>query len=443
MSTESQAVVIGGGIAGLCAAAALARRFDRVVVLETHAASSDARAHSPPLAWRGQRALARLLPSALLRLEADGVVRADIGALMRWFVGGEWTPPQALGLETTGLSRATLEQRVRESCAELDNVEIRRDVAVAGPVQRWRRVRGVELYDGQLVKAELVVDASDGARSPDWLRSLGVARIAEQAVELGLTVVSGVFELPAGESLDAGLAIHPLETRRGGAMVAPIEDGRVSVTLFGYHGDAPPAELDELCRWARALPHAAIAELLARARLVGALDRRTHARQVRRQLGASLGLPRGYLVVGEALCSIDPILGHDVAVAAMQAELLLELEPGAGTRRWQRKLARVAAAAWKLGASEARCGRSPLAWVRRWCVDQLLTQAARDAEIQARFVRVIHLVDAPRRMLAPAMLRRCVGGYLGRRKVAVQEPRALTMGIPEYVLETHYSSGHR
>lgn len=119
----SHAIVMGASFAGLCAAAALARNFHRVTVIEREPEPS-------PEQWRR-------------------------------------TSPDELEL--------------REQLQRNHRVELCFGEQVEQPIHRKGRVTGVRLRDGSQLHAELVVDASGrSSRSPTWLYGWGYGVVVEQ-----------------------------------------------------------------------------------------------------------------------------------------------------------------------------------------------------------------------------------------------------------------------
>ena len=83
---RSHAIVVGGGIAGLCAARALSDRFERVTLVERdrfragfeHRAGTPQSHHVHALLLRGSLELERLFPGLENELIAAGAARMDI-----------------------------------------------------------------------------------------------------------------------------------------------------------------------------------------------------------------------------------------------------------------------------------------------------------------------------------------------------------------------------
>src|SRR5438046_10696374 len=121
-----QGVVIGAGMAGLTAAAALADHFDDVVVLERDSLPSEAlhRAGTPQarhvhgLLLSGQRALSELFPGFERDLARAGAVPLRAGLDVRVERAGyDPFPQRDLGWSGYAASRPTIERAVRR-CVE-------------------------------------------------------------------------------------------------------------------------------------------------------------------------------------------------------------------------------------------------------------------------------------------------------------------------------------
>jgi 2-polyprenyl-6-methoxyphenol hydroxylase-like FAD-dependent oxidoreductase len=433
----SHAIVMGGSIAGLCAAAALAKNFDRVTVLERDPEPGNVARRGVPqgshvhaLMQRGQRIIEALLPGTFERLHADGAQQVDFGSAFRWFQFGGWKKKCESGIEVWLQTRPLLEHHIRESLRRSSNVELRFDSSIDEPIHEHGRVRAVRMRDGELIEADLVVDATGrGSRSAGWLEQWGYGRVKEQQVDVGLAYSTGTFELPANRRLEGPLAVYHLPPDNPRCSLAsPVEGNRVLITLAGYHGNHPPTDLAGFQAWARGLLQPDIAELLDQATLIGELRRFNYPTQVRRCYGAMLRLPNNYLVMGDAMCSFDPTFGQGMSVAAIQAEALTKLRPGMTTRRWQRKLARITLLPFSMTANEAHRWAEttgwepPLARPQRWVIARVFEAACSDVFVYRRLLEVMHFMRPPTDLFTPRIITRLLAVHRAAKRPAQLPP---------------------
>jgi len=159
--TMQRAVVIGGSIAGLCAARVLADYFDRVTVLDRDAypvgpldrAGVPQGRHVHALLARGRRDLERLFPGFEQRMVAAGAHEIDFGCAFATLRGASWAVREESGIRTLFASRTLLETIVRDLLRALPRVELIERTAVTGLVAERdgrARVRAVRLADGEL-----------------------------------------------------------------------------------------------------------------------------------------------------------------------------------------------------------------------------------------------------------------------------------------------------
>jgi hypothetical protein len=214
------------------------------------------------------------------------------------------------------------------------------------------------------------------------------------------------------------------------------------LTLFGMLGDHPPKDPDGFDAFARSLRFSDLHEAVGAAEPIGGPAAYRFQANVRRRYERMQNFPDGFLVIGDALCSLNPIYGQGITVAALQVLALRnQLRPGSApaSRRVLRALARTIDAPWELaiGADLAmpevegpRTARRQIAGVY---VTRLQAAAAHDATLARAFVRVTGLVDRPEALLRPAIalrvlrLRGRTTGSAGRRSDAVNGQPGMEM----------------
>jgi len=439
----SHAIVMGGSIAGLCAAAALAKNFDRVTVLERDPEPGpEARRGAPQghhvhaLLSRGQAIMNELFPGAFAALARDGAVRLDLGTGVRWFQFGAWKPRRTIGVDVWFQSRPLLEHHLRASLGRNDKVELRFSVAIDGPVHADGRVSGVRLRDGSVLDADLVIDATGrGSASATWLERWGYGKVLEQRVRVGLGYVSGIFEHARGAGERGSTAVYqhvPLDNKRAG-LSFPVENSRKVITLVGYHGDHAPTEIEAFRAWAKTLLQPEIANELDELELVGGLRKFTYPEQIRRCYGELRRLPEGYLIIGDAMCSLDPTFGQGMAISAMQAEVLAQsARPRRSTTRLQRRLYGMTTSPFTMTANEAHRWPETTGWKPRFsafqraAIAKVYEASSYDPDVYQALMHVVHFLAPPSALLRPKLLWRV---FVARRPLpAIKLPTPALVG---------------
>jgi 2-polyprenyl-6-methoxyphenol hydroxylase-like FAD-dependent oxidoreductase len=404
---KQNAVVLGGSVAGLLAAAALAPRYSTVEIFERDVLTAGPHArrgapqgrHVHAMLPRGLQAVERLLPGLTDRLVAAGGMRGDVLGNARWYLNGLGLHRSHAGLTAVTASRPLIEHVIRSAVRELPNVTISGGYDIVG-LSSERAVRVTDRRGGgsRVVPAARIVDATGrGSRMPQWLAALGWPLPPEDGVPIDLRYASRIFEGDLlGDDLVVITARYP--GRRRSSVMQRLEDGRVLVTLAGVHGERPPADLVGFAEYAASLCVPDTAEVIAAGVPVGDAVPFHFPAYVRRRYERA-ELPPGLVVIGDAACAFNPVYGQGMSTAAMSAELLADDDdPG----RFHVRQAEVHEAPWSLavGADLALDGDAPAdgpaAMIRR-----LQLAAVEDGELAAAFIRVTSLVDPPRALGAP------------------------------------------
>ncbi|MGC5562513.1 FAD-dependent monooxygenase [Streptomyces sp. FR-108] len=371
-----RAVVIGAGLGGVLAAAALAPHVDEVVVVERdelpdgpeHRKGVPQGRHAHLLMPGGLAAMDDLVPGVDMRahllaagaravsLSSGMVVLTPEGWFRRWRHDSH---------HMITCSRALLEWSVRTAITRsTGNIEIRRAQALE-LTGTARRVDGLRLESAAgptELAADLVVDTSGrGSRVTRWLNSLAVTGLRERTIDSGLVNATRIYRVPPGAE-DFPLTMvqaNPYEGRPGrSAVIVPIEDGRWMVSLAGSRGAEPPSDPEGFLRYIRDLPHPIVGQLVSRATALTDVAVSRSTSNSRRYLEKARDWPEGLVVLGDALATFNPAYGQGMSVAALSARTLSRhlrrsdvRTPGLA-RAVQRAAATHVEAAWNLAVSQ-------------------------------------------------------------------------------------------
>jgi 2-polyprenyl-6-methoxyphenol hydroxylase-like FAD-dependent oxidoreductase len=432
-----RAVVVGGSLTGLMAAAALARHCARVTLVERDALAAGPEArkgvpqarHVHVLLKEGERILADLFPGLVAELVAAGATVVDMARDTHWFYFGAWKARFASGVEFLSQSRSFLEWRVRQRLAALPNVTLRPETEVRGLVlDEARRVRGVRVTGADRLDADLVVDATGRvSRATAWLADAGLAPPRESRVTVGVGYASRFYRRPAGGLGDwKALFVYPRPPGTRLGVMVPVEDDRWMVTLVGWFGDHPPDDEAGFRAFAASLPVPDFAAALEGAEPLSPIVLHKFPANLRRHYEDLPTMPDGLAVIGDALCSFNPIYGQGMTTGAIGARTLdLALAERRGrdlagfSRSFQRRLAAAIDSPWLLTTCEdlrsaAAEGERP-AWMPllHWYTRRVQQLTWHDQLVGKRFLEVMHLLKPPRTLFHPAILWRVLTSGAG------------------------------
>lgn len=407
------AVVIGAGMGGLAAAAALAPHFSRVTVLDKDRPGEGLRmgvgqgGHTHFLLRAGADALETLCPGLCDRFEAAGAPRLQTGLDLTAFDFAGALPQHDAGFFIHLLTRPRYEAILREAVLAAGNVTLRGDVAVERAVVSDGRCAGVALSDGEVIPADVVVDAA-GMNGPITARLAadGEAQFDTEAVKINVSYTSALFDRPAawrGEG--RAYYVLPGAPNPAFALLAPVEDDRWMVSLGMRGKDAVPRDLDGFRAFAKALPAGDIYERLKDATPVGEIRTFRKIFATRRRFGAAAKWPQGLIPIGDAMTSFNPTFGQGMSVAAMQSAALAKVLSGRDTLEglcadYFPPAEAIAAQAWAMAITTDYTypeteGDRPADFEQSvGAMKVLRALAARDPEVLAARWRVGHMLES-------------------------------------------------
>jgi 2-polyprenyl-6-methoxyphenol hydroxylase-like FAD-dependent oxidoreductase len=412
------AVVLGGSMAGSLAARVLSESYEDVLVLDrdvllgvtTPRRGTPHTRHAHGLHARGQRVLEDFFPGFTEDLRTSGAPVGDLGE-MRWYFNGLRLPYTHTGLVSVTPTRPVLENHVRTRVAALPNVTYLEQHDILGLVSTSdnSRVVGVRVRDAEgtekVLRADLVLDATGrGSRTPAWLEQLGYARPSEDRVKIGLAYTTRFYRRPPGSFTDTW-SINP---------VALSDEDTCIVSLTGILGDHPPTDPEGFLAFAKSLPVPDVYDGIKDAEPLDDATSFGFPASVRRRYEHLTAFPAGLLVLGDAICSFNPVYGQGMSVAAWEAFTLREhLRAGEVDQyAYFRDIGQVVDAPWAVSASGdlafpgVEGERTPEIEQGNAFMGLLQYAASKDQEIVKAFMRVAGLIDPPTALMDPELVQR-------------------------------------
>jgi 2-polyprenyl-6-methoxyphenol hydroxylase-like FAD-dependent oxidoreductase len=429
--SERHALVVGGSVAGLLAARALSSSFDQVTVIDRDSLPAEPVArrgvpqgrHVHGLTARGAAGLETLFPGFLGELTAAGAPRADALADYHYYLDGYKLARGTADTPNYLATRPLIEGLLRKRTNALGNVTIVDSTEAVGLQTADGRVTGVRVrpvhedHSERHLPADLVVDAAGrGSRVMTWLNELGYPTPDETVVRTNVVYVTRHFQLQPGQPGGRHAVVsgaYPANPRSGAAVRQ--ENGRIAVFLAGILGDEPPTDAAGMLKFASTLAAPEIAEVLRTSAPIGEAARMRNPASSLKHFEKLDRYLEGYLVVGDAMGTFNPLYGQGITVAVLEAELLEALVRKGTAQLAQRyfaEAARVLAEPWALATgSDLRFSgvegeRSPEAEQAGQYLDLLRVAAATDPSVAAAFLRVANMLDPITSLFDPALAAR-------------------------------------
>ncbi len=439
-----RAIVIGASIAGLLAARVLSEAFERVIIMERDELPNEVVGrkgvpqghHLHALLAAGAKQLDALFPGLFTSIELRGGICLDMSAQSNWFHFGTWKRRFDCGVPVRFQSRLLLEHEVRQRVLALENVTVKRSRATG---VRWGEPCELLTADGRHA-FDLLVDASGrGTRMPHWLSEAGYAAPEEESVEVNVTYTSARFA-PKVERDWTALLIYPTppEGRCAGGIL-PVEGGEVIVSQFGWCGQQANADDVGFLEFAKTLPQPEIAEFLQHAERTGEFYTYQYKRAVRRHYERLDRFPPKTCVIGDALCSVDPVFGQGMTLSALSAGLLCSLAKESQSAEtlataFRKRVPAVVDAAWQLSTGEdfrypeIAGKRPPGTGLVHWYTRGVQRLTATDDDVYRRFARVMNLLDPPKTLFHPSVVAKVMLASLWPVRPVLERPRRNTSG---------------
>lgn len=379
----ARAVIVGAGIAGLAAAAALASFFETIELFDKDelpdtprprkGVPQDLQVHI--LLKGGELALERLLPGTRAALLAAGATEVNQTEDVSIWERDAWHARRALGHSQLMMSRPAFEQVLRRQALALGNVVI----------------RGRAPVEALPAGADLTVIATGRGD-----RLLAGVEVPETTLGIDVGYSSARFAKPVrfrGEGRFIACIPQPPDDRYG--LVCPVENDEWLITLCSRFDGRVPDDVDGFRAYAEALPVPDIAERLREAVPLTPVRRYRIAEARWRHFERGQGLPPRVLPVGDCIANFNPTFGQGMSVAAGHAVALHDV-----LSTWRGNLDGIVAAYLPRAAEVTR-----QAWTLAAMVD--LEYARTAGERPANFEKVVQGSEAMRRaaMLHPEVQR--------------------------------------
>ena len=447
MKLGQRAVILGGSMAGLSAAGAVAPYVDEVVILERDELPADAQhrrgvpqsKHPHFLLNSGRRAIDALFPGYEQDLIAAGGMPLTASMDTAYLEAPGWAPRKQGALSMVYGSRLLIERVLRDRVRALPGVTFREGVTVTGLETADGRVTGVRFASEageEHLDADLVVDAlGRGSSVSDWMVAAGWPEPPVKTLDAKVTYVSRWYDIPEPRSRSASwwwqhMVIMPTQEKGDHpdehdylVNFFPIEGNR-SIACMGSWGLPMPRTADDFEGSADRLRTPQFAAAMAASEPTSEVHLTRSTGNKWRRYDRLPQAPVGMVFIGDSICAFNPFYGQGMSSAAISARLLRERLASTQAlderffAEFLKRQAKEFQVPWGMAMARDRgyeCATGTEvapAWLRRilaamtWPMFNLITGAAReDRVIDEHFARVFNMDESiTSMMLNPRVL---------------------------------------
>ncbi|MEV5573199.1 FAD-binding monooxygenase [Spirillospora sp. NPDC052269] len=428
-----RAVLLGGSIAALFAARALAEGYEEVVLVDRDelVGVREARRGAPQgrhingLLAAGSRTMEELFPEITAEMVRNGCPLTDLAGTVRWYFNGIPLQQTRAGLTNVAARRPLMEWHVRERVQAYDNVTFMEKYDVLGLVANDdnSRIVGARIQphgrDGEeiVLDADLVVDVTGrGSRAAGWLTELGYGRVEEDATKIGLGYASRHYVLksdPFGK--DHSIIAVASPDRPRGCIFTKTDHETVELTIYGILGDHPPTDPEGFTAFAKTLAAPEVYEAIVDAEPIDDPVLYKFPTTLRRRYEKLGRFPEGFLIIGDAVCTPNPVFAQAQTLAVLEAKALLaHVRAGKlpSSLDFQREVGRIIDPAWEmthaidLSFPGVEGHRGAKLKMMQAYMTRVIIAATADPSVTEAFMRSAGLVDLPQALMKPAFMMR-------------------------------------
>jgi 2-polyprenyl-6-methoxyphenol hydroxylase-like FAD-dependent oxidoreductase len=430
------AIVIGAGIAGLSAAAALADHFERVTVLERDELGFEPAArpgtpqsrHLHGILAGGLHGLCRLFPEFDRRIAEAGAVPIRVAHDTRVEMKGyDPFPQRDLGWTGYTMSRPLIEHMMRQQIRTRNNITLIdrcRVVEFAADDRGSVTIVHCLTSDGpaRSLGADLIIDASArGSLTLSLLEKMGLPQPEQTRIGIDMIYSTATFalsELPADWRMTITFPDNPAIGKSG--YLFPVEGRRWMAIVGERHVPMPSESVDGFLESARQLRTSTIYDTLKHSAPADKVHRFKFPESSWNHYERLRTFPQGLLPMGDAICRFNPIYGQGMTVAIKEACILKDLlqarietkQSLAGLpQAFFEAITPLVAGTWSMSAipdfanPETR-GKPPEDLQNSLRFGQALMRlAARDAEVHELMLAVRHLMKPASALRDPDLVR--------------------------------------
>jgi len=430
-----EATVLGASIAGLVTAQLLTARYDKVTLIDRDVFDdpSEIRSGTPQahhahiLLKRGLTELEVIFPGFKAALIQAGGVEISTTEDLRGLFQMGYLKKFAADVVFVSASRSLLEATLRKfvrANPKIAFVENARVLRLDFP-RRSLPLATIEIDKVEhTLRPNLLVDAlGRSSYTQAALKASGFPIQKKESISPFLGYASRRYRnvtMPEGFKAAIILAKDPYDPK--GGVILPCEDNSAIVTLYGFSKNYPPGDETGFLAFARGLRSHEVYAAIRNAEAISTIKQFRKDENYLIHYGSAGEWPTNFLVVGDAVCSFNPVYGQGISAITMSAQAMAkslastpDLQGIVGTRHIQKSIVGPYKLPWMISLTEdlrwpGTQGKS-LTFVEKLnhaLTNRIVYGATLDEHICYHYVSVMHMSESLLAFARPTFIWRLI-----------------------------------
>lgn len=422
----SQIVILGGGFAGQLTAYSLAPYCESLIIIERDSLKEPRLRQGIPQAHHvhvllkyGQNLLEELIPGLLTELNQNELRTIDWSYDTHWHGPCGLYPQYHSEIQTLSFSRKLLDFSMLQKIYNLNNLKI-----IRGNVETLNlsngRINQVKYFDHNqtqhVIEGDLFIDTRGrNSNSSALLTQLGFLVYPPKIVTNEFGYASRIYQTTAQTPANFKqiyLQIRP-GTNTKGVVIIPIEQKSVMITAIGWGQDKPLRNPTNFTNFLAQLPCPHILDLISSLKPESPIQIFRNLKNCHYRFGTMPHWPRGYIVIGDSACRINPVYGQGMTLIAAQVKLLktslTQLTPAASynwEHKFQKKIDKITQLPWIMATTEDQRAipRSERPIHLRYLhtyLDKIIALSYTKHQIHHLLLKILHMLKEPFHLFHP------------------------------------------
>lgn len=287
--------------------------------------------HVHVLLHKGEKIIESIFPGIKDDLRNEGAVDIDLGKDTEWYQFGLWKKHYDIGLKSVFFSRRLLDNSIRKRISINPKITIQPESTVKDYLFKTEnnntKILGVKTSTPIGINdlfGDIVIDASGlGSRTSNLLSAIGLGEVTKEQIRTNLGYVSRLYRRKSEHGKSAIIVWSEPPKQKVLGLMMPIEGNHWMVSVGGWFSEFPKPEHEAFMEFAqRRLPVTNIYDRIKDFEPIGDICRYKLPGSQWNHYENLTQFPDGLLVIGGALCNINPFYGQGMTLCAIQAEII-------------------------------------------------------------------------------------------------------------------------